>query len=334
MTTTTEYGLSGDVSTFWSEFLKTRTEMGTLIPTAPPRADETRVGYYTASGGRIQTFMCPSQSSFWTNLRVSGDDRTFARCDKSWERIATECGDAVVKYTNVIGTFSATKTCEEGFCTTLKIYDYYDEGPGGEVQYMIDCPGYLQAPGGDAPFTEFYRTHPPRAPKSTDITLTTEASATTVDSTTVASTNSADSSKSSSPSPTANNDGMGGLSSGAIAGVVVGVIAGICLIGCGFYVVYRIGRQRRHDDPDKPGRSFMDSRRGIPRPNANVTWTQSKGDAQPPILQHRFEEDATKEPREMMGDTGYSSQRPYVVGDQGFLRSGASAVELPGTFGR
>lgn len=44
-------GPSAGDSTFWSEFLETRTEMTSLIPTARPKPNENVVGSYMHSGG-------------------------------------------------------------------------------------------------------------------------------------------------------------------------------------------------------------------------------------------------------------------------------------------
>ncbi|EEU43396.1 uncharacterized protein NECHADRAFT_82635 [Fusarium vanettenii 77-13-4] len=270
-------GPSADDSTFWSEFLETRTEMASLIPTARPKAEETLVGSYMNSGGTVQSFMCREDSSFWTGLRVAGDTRTFARCDKSWEWIATECNDnGYVQFTNVIENTSGTNSCGGDYCTTLTIYDSNAEDEKG-AQYMIDCKTFLQAPGSNNPYTRFYREYRTDL-TTTDSSTATEAPATTHDSTMAGLATSSASSETGGPG---NNDGANGLSSGAIAGIVVGTIAGLCLVACGFYIAYRIGRKRRND-AEKSDRGFMG-------------------------LQQKFVGDDIQGPREMLGDTKQSA---------------------------
>lgn len=270
-------GPSADDSTFWSEFLETRTEMTSLIPTAPPKAQDNVVGSYTNSGGTVQSFMCREDSSFWTGLRVAGDTRTFARCDKSWEWIATECNDnGYVQFTNVIENTSGTNSCGGDYCTTLTVYDSNEEGEKG-AQYMIDCKTFLQPPGSDKPYTKFYREYRTDL-TTTDSSTATEAPATTQDSTTAGSTTSSTSSET---GDLGNNDGAKGLSSGAIAGIVVGAIAGLCLVACGFYIAYRMGRKRRHD-AEKSDQGFIG-------------------------LQQKFAGDDIQGPREMPGDTNQSA---------------------------
>ncbi|RSL42170.1 hypothetical protein CEP54_015578 [Fusarium duplospermum] len=153
---------------------------------------------------------------------------------------------------------------------------------------------------------------------------TTEASATTHGSTTADSTISSTSSVTGDPE---SNTGTRGLSGGAIAGVVIGAIAGLCLIGCGFYIAYRMGRRSRND-PETPRRSFMDSLRAIPRPNVNITWTQPKDNARVPALQQTFTEDLAKGPGEMLGDTSQHNQQPNVPGGQHLPKSEVPVVEL------
>ncbi|RSL37907.1 hypothetical protein CEP53_015374 [Fusarium sp. AF-6] len=217
---------------------------------------------------------------------------------------------------NVVGFYmnrrgSASKaggnTCGGQICTTLTIYDSNAEDEEG-AQYMVDCMGALNAPGSNKPYTKFYREYITDVTTS-EISTATEASATTGDSTTTASTTS--STETETETDTGDPDTTKGLSGGAIAGIVVGAIAGLCLIACGFYIAYRMGR-RRHGDPEGPRRGFMDSLRTIPRPNVNVTWTRPKGNAQPPVLLHTFTDDDPKKPREMLGDTEQSSQQQEV----------------------
>lgn len=83
--------------------------------------------------------------------------------------------------------------------------------------------------------------------------MATEAPATTNDSTTAGSATSSTLSETGDP---ANTFGAKGLSSGAIAGIVIGAIAGLCLVACGFYIAYRMGRKRRHDS-EKSDRGFI-----------------------------------------------------------------------------
>lgn len=132
---------------------------------------------------------------------------------------------------------------------------------------------------------------------------TTEASATTHTSTMVDSTTSLASSTTTTPRA---ND-TSGLSSGAIAGIVVGTIAFLCLLACGFYITYRIGRSRR-EGQEKPRRSLIDSLDVIPRLKVSMTWTRPKSNTQPPVLQ-ALTEDNTNKPREMLGDTEQMNQR-------------------------
>ncbi|WAO91811.1 Hypothetical protein NCS54_00929400 [Fusarium falciforme] len=270
-------GPSADDSTFWSEFLETRTEMTSLIPTAPPKPQDNAIGSYMNSGGTVQSFMCREDSSFWTGLRVAGDTRTFARCDKSWEWIATECNDnGYVQFTNVIENTSGTNSCGGDYCTTLTVYDSNEEGEKG-AQYMIDCKTFLQPPGSDKPYTKFYREYKTDL-TTTDSSTATEAPATTQDSKTAGSATSSTSNETGDPG---NNSGTKGLSSGAIAGIVVGAIAGLCLVASGFYIAYRLGRNRRHD-AERSDRGFMG-------------------------LQQKFAGDDIQGPREMMGDTKQSA---------------------------
>ncbi|KAJ4211569.1 hypothetical protein NW759_012480 [Fusarium solani] len=225
----------------------------------------------------VQSFMCREDSSFWTGLRVAGDTRTFARCDKSWEWIATECNDnGYVQFTNVIENTSGTNSCGGDYCTTLTVYDSNEEGEKG-AQYMIDCKTFLQPPGSDKPYTKFYREYRTDL-TTTDSSTATEAPATTQDSTTAGSTTSSTSSET---GDLGNNDGAKGLSSGAIAGIVVGAIAGLCLVACGFYIAYRMGRKRRHD-AEKSDQGFIG-------------------------LQQKFAGDDIQGPREMPGDTKQSA---------------------------
>ncbi|RSL54682.1 hypothetical protein CEP51_014665 [Fusarium floridanum] len=183
---------------------------------------------------------------------------------------------------------------------------------------MVDCDTILGSLVNDS-ITVFYRDIPAYF-------TTTEASATTYDSTTADSTTPSTSSATEDPE---NNTGTRGLSSGAIAGIVIGAIAGLCLIGCGFYIAYRMGRQSR-DDPEKSRRTLMDSLRSIPRPNVNITWTQPKGNAQVPVLQPMFSGDVAKRPGEMLGDASQHDQQLAVAGVESLPKLEAPVVELPG----
>ncbi|RSL88985.1 hypothetical protein CEP52_015030 [Fusarium oligoseptatum] len=267
------------------------------------------VGYWSTSG-TAGTFACPSGSTFWPGVTIPGDDLTYARCAESGQGAATTCKNNAVQYTDVGQDSGGGYDCN-GTCTTFRIFDYYNWGDWMGVQYMIDCDTILGSLTNRS-ITAFYRQiH----------STTTEASATTHGSTTT--------STSSATGDPENNTGTTGLSSGAIAGIVIGAIAGLCLIGCGFYIAYRMGRQSR-DDPEKPRRTLMDSLRAIPRPNVSVTWTQPKGNAQVPVLQQTFSGDVVKRPGEMLGDTSQHDQQLAVAGVQSLPKPEAPVVELPG----
>ncbi|UPK97441.1 hypothetical protein LCI18_008376 [Fusarium solani-melongenae] len=289
--------------------------------TASP--EDSIVGYWTTRG-TIGTFTCTSGSRFWPDLSVAGDTRTFARCEGDYLNIiVTACDGNTARNTDIKESTTGTWSCRE-YCTTFQIFNSYNGGDGTGVQYMIDCETFIGSPGGGS-VSVFYR-DVPSDPTTTEASAATHDS-TTIDSTTIDSTESADSTQSSAPLRTGDarhNDGAKGLSSGAIAGIVIGAIAGLCLIACGFFIAYRMGRKRR-GDPENPQRSFRDLLRAI-IPNVSITWTKPKGNAQP--LQ-RFAEDDIKKPRELLGDTGQTGQQLAGVRDQGLPKRGVPAVELP-----
>ncbi|KAM5347315.1 hypothetical protein ACJ41O_010320 [Fusarium nematophilum] len=255
-------------------------------PKVAGQDSDQRIGYY-ASGDTTTAFYCPQSAKFYAG-EFSDDWGTYAHCDyfttqPGRVQVGTACyDDYSVIYSDQTITGGATtalaRTIDDGLytCTTVLLYNWYDDGYGSDLRSLIDCENWIGITTSvDSLFIES-PTDVPTTPTSTTDTEITSDPITTEDTSTTATGGGdakAPDTTSSSPEPTETRDpGDGGPDAGVIAGAVVGSIAGVTLIIGGIILGFRMGRKASpQDDAEDRPKSFRDTLRSLPRPT--VTWT-------------------------------------------------------------
>ncbi|KAM5359938.1 hypothetical protein ACJZ2D_014087 [Fusarium nematophilum] len=210
-------------------------------PKVAGQDSDQRIGYY-ASGDTTTAFYCPQSAKFYAG-EFSDDWGTYAHCDyfttqPGRVQVGTACyDDYSVIYSDQTITGGATtalaRTIEcDGLytCTTVLLYNWYDDGYGSDLRSLIDCENWIGITTSvDSLFIES-PTDVPTTPTSTTDTEITSDPITTEDTSTTATGGGdakAPDTTSSSPEPTETRDpGDGGPDAGVIAGAVVGSIAG------------------------------------------------------------------------------------------------------------